>query len=193
MSFAAKVAKDLVSVSLDNPHFVRKASDIVHQHGLVILKASRQTKIHPLEIKAASVALFEEYFKLATSRNVGIGKEQGFREFVIKDSGRYDVNMDHLGMRATDRIFTDSEIRMVEVKDYVTSLIAPVLTTVLGGRNFRWNALGNVISHPGTDAQRWHVDSSHLFQHSVQNFSLESMEFKEGQLSIDAIIKFLLL
>ena len=51
---------------------------------------------------------------------------------------------------------------MRQLRDTVELAFRPILIELFGP-NYRLNAQGCVVSQPGTTAQGWHVDSSHLF------------------------------
>ena len=51
---------------------------------------------------------------------------------------------------------------MRQLRDTVELAIRPILIELFGP-NYRLNAQGCVVSQPGTTAQGWHVNSSHLF------------------------------
>ena len=108
-----------------------------------------------------AVDLFNEYESKALEiGDFGLGKHNGFRELVMKDLGRYDVNLDHL--LDVGRELTPLQKSMVEMKDYVREVLDPHLKIILG-EQYVDNAVGMVMSKPGTEPQGWHVDVSHMF------------------------------
>lgn len=160
--------------------YKRKVLDVFHNHGAIILAnctKDNERYLDPIKIRSSCANIFSEYLSLATEQfgELGLGKANGFRELVMKDLGRYDLNLDHLCVNPNAvkkrRSLTSNETKMQEAKDSIVDIIAPVLAIILEDE-YRLNALGTVVSHPGTSAQRWHVDSSHLFRHSVPGIDL---------------------
>ena len=111
--------------------------------------------------------LLEEYISIASTKGgLGLRKENGYRELVQKDVGRYDLNLDHLlpmnEQKLNNRTLSSLELSTRQLALEVENTIKPYLTAILSDQ-YIVNGFGAVISKPGTEPQRWHVDSSHLF------------------------------
>ena len=112
----------------------------------------------------SSLEVFKYYKSKATKKGgIGLGKENGFRELVSKDLHRFDVNLDHL--RDNNYSPSPHELSLKSAADFVKNRIHSILVNILGSQ-YIMNALGFVLTEPGSQAQNWHVDSSHLFQPS---------------------------
>ena len=115
-------------------------------------------------------SLLEEYIAVAdTKGGLGLRKENGFRELVQKDIGRYDLNLDHLlpmNEKKLNRQLSPLEVSTRQLAAEVENTIRPYLNEILTDQ-YIINGFGAVISKPGTEPQRWHVDSSHLFYPSA--------------------------
>jgi hypothetical protein len=93
----------------------------------------------------------------ATGFPVTPGKENGFRELVMKDANRYDCNFDNAPANdPTAAAFSRT------MEDHIAMVAGPLLREVLGP-SYKKNSQGMVTSQLGAHAQGWHVDSSHLF------------------------------
>lgn len=83
--------------------------------------------------------------------------------------GRYDLSLTQLidthYSSKTKRPLSENEKNILRCKEKIEDRVKPVLANILG-ENFVINSFGAVISHPGTSAQDWHVDSCHLFSKS---------------------------
>jgi len=113
----------------------------------------------------SSLEVFQQYKEIAAEKGgIGLGKINGFRELVSKDLHRFDVNLDHV-MRGSFHSPSQHELSLKAAADFVQSRIHSILVKILG-EQYIMNALGFVLSEPGSQAQSWHVDSSHLFQPS---------------------------
>jgi ectoine hydroxylase-related dioxygenase (phytanoyl-CoA dioxygenase family) len=121
--------------------------------------------------------ILKEYRAIAeTKGGLGLKKEGGYRELVQKDEGRFDLNLDHLipEKKHNIREYTETENAISNIFEYIEKRLRTVLSDVLTDQ-YVVNAFGAVVSHPNTTAQRWHVDSSHLFQ-------VNSLDAKEANL-----------
>ena len=107
-----------------------------------------------------------KYFKskAAEKGGIGLGKENGFRELVSKDLHRFDVNLDHIREKSSYSP-SNHELSLNSAAEFVKNRIHTILVNILGSQ-YIMNALGFVLAEPGSQAQNWHVDSSHLFQPS---------------------------
>jgi hypothetical protein len=158
-------SQGIILIQKEDPHQnndIAAASDAPH-----VVK-SRQQEDKLVILKMAVLDLLAEYRAIAEGKEGGFGlkKENGFRELVQKDPGRFDINLDHLikPSTVTDmRIKTEVEHQLVEIYYYMLERIRPYLTEILTDQ-FVANGFGAVISEPGVNAQQWHVDSSHLFE-----------------------------
>ena len=113
----------------------------------------------------SSLEVFQQYKEIAAEKGgIGLGKINGFRELVSKDLHRFDVNLDHV-VRGSFHSPSQHELSLKAAADFVHSRIHSILVKILG-EQYIMNALGFVLSEPGSQAQSWHVDSSHLFQPS---------------------------
>ncbi len=140
------------------------------EKGVIVIKRDpRASEVNPLLEGGCDVVkgILDEYINLANQcGGLGLRKEGGYRELVQKDVGRYDLNLDHLIPRSeaqTTRSLTDAETKMRNIFSYVEGRIKCVLPSILTDQ-YIVNAFGAVVSYPNTEAQRWHVDVSHLYQ-----------------------------
>jgi hypothetical protein len=135
-------------------------------HGVTIICGNDEFRGYVSSFKKACDAILDEYVQLARKQpqGLGLGKENGYRELVNKDLGRYDLNLDHLikDHHQGGRKFTSNEIDITQCQAKVLARITPVLSAILG-HQFIANAFGAVTSRPDTAPQNWHVDSSHLY------------------------------
>lgn len=128
------------------------------EHGYAAFKTSdTYATTIPGWVTKADEALQRYLEKATAAGGLGIGKEKGFRELVMKDPCRYDVNFDNAV--GNDPISANF---MHEIQSAISQSAGPLLQKVLGV-DYKWNAQGMVTSLPGAKAQGWHVDSSHLF------------------------------
>jgi hypothetical protein len=132
--------------------------------GLMIVPRDEKSVLNFQSIRVQLLNLLEEYKAIAATKGgLGLKKENGFRELVQKDVGRYDLNLDHLVPgKSSGRELSESEHAVLQIYMYVESRIRPYLEEIFP-QGFIFNQFGAVISSPGTTAQGWHVDSSHLF------------------------------
>ena len=114
--------------------------------------------------RSAAVAAVDKYIQLARRAPGGFGlkKEGGFREIVEKDVGRFDLNMDHVSDSGAHTAAHADVAFISEVRAHAERVAQPLLRQLFGP-DYILNGKGCVISFPGTSAQDWHVDSSHLF------------------------------
>ena len=129
--------------------------------------------------KDQCLAILEKYIDKATTHPDGFGlrKEQGFRELLQKDVGRFDLNLDHLMDDCLAFPEVKEHIFIGEVYNYVCRNISGVLDHTFGKGHYKLNAQGAVVSHPGTLPQRWHVDSSPLFPAQPSDSSTELLPY----------------
>lgn len=149
--------------------------DSFEKMGFIVLKGDENLSISEDYLKGGNEAvktLLNEYLELAQIKGgLGLRKEGGFRELVQKDVGRYDLNLDHLIPSTNESIqrnLSEAEQNMKNILIYVEQRIRCTLPLILSDQ-YIINAFGSVISFPGTEAQRWHVDVSHLFQAPVSS------------------------
>jgi hypothetical protein len=134
------------------------------ENGLTVVKGEAESRDFLSEAKTVVENLLEEYIALSNTKGgLGLHKENGYRELVQKDVGRYDLNLDHLIQPNSTRIFSPIEIKTKEIYHYVVDRIQTALSSILTDQ-YIVNAFGAVISLPNTNAQRWHVDVNHLYQ-----------------------------
>eukprot|EP01031_Cornospumella_fuschlensis_P025442 gene25442-30721_t len=131
---------------------------------LIISQSNQEVSLKRLDAAPLLHNLLKAYVQLADEKGgLGLKKEHGFRELVQKDLGRFDLNLDHLVFnRGSSREFLPEEKAVIEVQQEIDAVLKSHLQAIFGDL-FILNAFGAVISKPGTEAQRWHVDSSHLF------------------------------
>jgi len=136
------------------------------RNGIAVFKVPTTAPFAPAvgQWKNESAKTLQAYLAKAAAApgRFGVGKELGFRELVQKDSGRYDMNFDHLirggGEAEGDENFVNEIVRGEMAK------VAGPLFQELFGPHYRVNGQGVVVSQPGAEAQGWHVDSSWLFE-----------------------------
>lgn len=142
------------------------AKESFEQHGVMVIPRDERVELNFPELRSKLLNVLEEYKQYAAAKGgLGLKKENGFRELVQKDVGRYDLNLDHLlphSKNKTSRVLSENEEGVLQLYEYVHQRIAPFLLKIFGP-DYQLNAFGAVVSHPNTTAQGWHVDSSHLF------------------------------
>lgn len=144
------------------------AQETFKQQGVMVIPKDSSEILDFNEIRRKLLNVLEEYKQVAESKGgLGLKKENGFRELVQKDVGRFDLNLDHLlphnqNKGSQSRELSTNEDGVLQLYNYVHNRIEPFLLKIFGS-NYQLNAFGAVISHPNTTAQDWHVDSSHLF------------------------------
>jgi hypothetical protein len=148
-----------------------------HHSGLVVVKRDDDCGVL-CQGNETVKSILKEYIEAAHSKGgLGLKKEGGYRELVQKDVGRFDLNLDHLIPRpgsVYNRPFTSSEAKMREIFNVIENRIQGVLASILTDQ-YIVNAFGAVVSYPNTEAQRWHVDVSHLFQTDGSDSSLNAL------------------
>ena len=106
--------------------------------------------------------------KIIKGHEIKVGKDQGFKEIVMRAPGRYDMQWKIDG----DPHFLNQE--------NILSKFLPFVHEVLGGEKMtKMDFNGCLFSLPGAKEQLWHVDGEHLFT-SEDNFKLcgnEDAEF----------------
>jgi ectoine hydroxylase-related dioxygenase (phytanoyl-CoA dioxygenase family) len=139
----------------------KHAQSVLTQNGLVAFRGAFQDK--PAQWREESVATLLTYQEKAAAATggFGLGKENGFRELVNKDVGRFDLNLDHICEEQ------DPELFICAIRNHMEAVIAPVLVETFG-EDYVLNAKGVVTSYPGTSSQNWHIDSSWLFKGLTQ-------------------------
>jgi len=149
-TLATVAFSELKTKSSTNPQSARSIFD---KHGLVVFEPTNALNTQALKTEALDT--LQSYIKIAEKKGFGLKKENGFRELVVKDLGRYDMNLDHVRSDNENQNFVSI------VHNHIVSNTDPLLRDLFG--DYILNAKGLVISYPGTTAQDWHVDSSHLF------------------------------
>ena len=131
-----------------------RAVSAFQRYGVVAFTGQQRVSVQQRHDDA--VKLLERYLHEAQKHGYGIGKETGFREFVQKDENRFDLNFD-------DTSDHESREFAASLREHVETTVGHGFLDTILGPGYKRNAQGLVVSKCGAPAQRWHVDSSHLF------------------------------
>ena len=155
------------NLTLSPSQTTREGVEMLSKYGAVVIPSGLpQATVG--QWRDACTRLVLSYTQLADRRGgLKMEKKGGFRELVHKDVGRFDVNLDHVaGLRAPATWSPSVDEKVVHGALLHAKVRIRAITNATLGTNHVLNGFGFVLSKPGTAAQNWHIDSSHLFQPS---------------------------